>query len=255
MPAHMQHIQNIRTHQGQPIILILFVHLVHLVCATAYEHITLLHDRSGKIAIWPYIMRELPLSPVEALRLENRFRGRQRSGSATTAARKTAAAAKIAEKRNGVVYYPACLADDNSNVHNNSNGKLPQHEQEGGPRQHAGPDLDAPRSTLDLDTRIVRSELPSQSAWGTQEKAPDSHASPDRPAYGIMCTKSLPLLRCDRRRPSSSGARRRPRQLPSQASLLDRSAMDDYAECPSGCGEEIRVQDLQEHHKSLCSSR
>lgn len=224
-------------------------------CARRYTAVLLYDDRSGKIAIWPYIMRELPLSPVEALRLELRFRGRQRQGSITTATEK-AAAEKTAGKRNGVVYYPACLADDNNNVHNNSkNGKLTLNEGEGGLHQQTGPDLKAPISTLDLSTHIVtsRSELPSQSAWRTPGRAAESHASPDRLAYG-MGTQSLPL-RCDRRRPSSSGARRRARQLPSQASLLDRSAMDDYAECPSGCGEEIRVQDLQEHHKSFCASR
>ena len=200
-------------------------------------------DRSGKIAIWPYIMRELPLSPVEALRLELRLegsKGRQRPGTATTA---------VAAEKNSVAYYPACLASDDSANGNNS-------EREGG--LHTRSDLQAPIGfTLNLDSnsRIIRrSDMPSPSAWAPQERAAGSDAAPDRFAPGIMGTKSR-RLQCDRRPASaSSGARRRPRHLPSRASLLH-FATDDYTECPSGCGEEIRLQDLQEHQKSSCASR
>lgn len=202
-----------------------------------------IHDRSGKIAIWPYIMRELPLSPVEALRLEFRLKGlkgRQRPGTATTVA---------AEKNSSVVYYPACLASDGNANGNNS-------EREGGP--HTRSDLQAPIGfTLNLDsnTRIVRrSDMPSPSAWAPQERAAGSDAAPDRFTPGVMDTKSR-RLQCDRRPASaSSGAHRRTRHLPSQASLLH-CATDDYTECPLGCGEEIRRQDLQEHQKTSCASR
>lgn len=222
-----------------------------------------LHDRSGKIAIWPYIMRELPLSPVEALRLELRLKGLKAQKGQKGQKRPGTATTTPGPVEKSVVYYPACLASDDNNNGNYSDGKVFEKEREGGPQTRS--DLEAPRSTLDLDlktTRATRSDMPFPSAWRTQEKAEGSDASPGRlppgTMVGIMGTKSR-LLRCDRRpKSASSGARRRPRYLPSQvssqASLLH-SATDDYAECPSGCGEEIRVQDLQEHQKSFCGSR
>lgn len=188
-------------------------------------------------------MRELPLSPVEALRLELRLKGlkggRQRPGTATT----------VAPEKNSAIYYPACLASDDNTS-----------ERKGGP--HTRPNLEAPIGfTLDLDskTRISsRSGMLSPSAWTSQERAAGSDALLGRLVPGITDTK-IRRLQCDRRPASASGgARRRPRHLPSQtssqASLLH-FATDDYAECPSGCGEEIRLQDLQEHQKLFCASR
>lgn len=214
------------------------------------SYLVLVHDRSGKIAIWPYIMRELPLSPVEALRLELRLKGskgRQRPGTATTTT-----------VEGSVVYYPANLASDDHTNGTNSNSRVPENEREGG--SQTGSDLEAPKSTLhlDLNTRAVRSELRSPSAWGTQGRERENDVSPDRLAPGIMSLgRKSRRLRCDRRPASaSSGTHRRPRHLlpSSQISLLH-SATDDYAECPSGCGEEIRVQDIQKHQKSFCALR
>lgn len=206
--------------------------------------------RSGKIAIWPYIMRDLPISPVEALRLE--LRSSVGHGAPTDS--QSAAGTKLPKN---VEYFPACIADDEENV----GGSTVRLEQEQGPR--TGSDLNALKEKL---SKVQRREQELLSAGGdpafvlqrangaavSPPHATSSSAWPDD--FGSKNRQPAPGRR---RRPSSSGPGRRPRavSLVDEHCSLLRRGNSDRIECPSGCGEEVRMADLGHHQASLCELR
>lgn len=195
-------------------------------------------------------MRELPISPVEALRLE--LRSREGHGAPTSPQ-----SAARARHPKGVEYFPACLADDGDNT----GGPTVRLEQEHGPR--TGSDLGA------LRVKLSNVQLREQELLGTGgeprfvlRRANGAVVSPRR-ACGRNAwpdgigSKGRQLSPDRRRRPSSSGPdRRRPAvSLVEEASSLLRRGTGDRVECPSGCGEELRVNDLRYHQESLCALR
>lgn len=212
-----------------------------------------LRDRSGKIAIWPYIMRELPLSPVDALRLE--LRSRDTQGHSTNTDSKTGSS-----YRRGVQYFPARLAKDDE--------KAKTIESKQGQGQSTGHENDA------LKTKLIVGAQSQQGVVGTSEsklslrkgrghnvaimRQIQEHnnfiASPDRQAIVKSTVGRMP--RGDRR-PASSGGPRRPPGCPRAwaVSSLWHGATGDHTECPLGCGEEVRVHDLAQHTQSLCALR
>lgn len=197
-------------------------------------------------------MREFPLSPVEALRLE--LRSRERQGASTGS--QTDAEARHVK---GVEYFPSSLTEDGG-IAGGPERRMEQEEQ--GPR--TGSDLGALRAKLlyvkcrerdiigtDLDPPSVSRAI--NGAIVSQRQATGRISSLDG-----MSSRDRPQMTADRRRrPSSSGPSRR---LPigahvEEASSLLRRGVSDRVECPSGCGEEVRVSDLGHHQASFCSLR
>lgn len=203
--------------------------------------------RSGKIAIWPYILRELPLSPVEALRLELRSRERQEASTCS----QTGAEARRAK---GVEYFPSRLIEDEGI----EGFERKAERQEQGPR--TGSDLGALAKLLGVQRReqdIIGPDLDppvvSRAASGAIVSQRGSKLSPDG-----MGSRVGRQLKADRRpRPSSSGPSRRPPigAHVEEASALFRRCASGRVECPSGCGEEVRVSNLRHHQASACILR
>lgn len=194
-------------------------------------------------------MRELPLSPVEALRLE--LRSRDRQGPSTCSETGEARHAK------GVEFFPSRLTDGGG-ITGGSERRIEQQEQ--GPR--TGSDLGVLKAKLlDVQRReqdIIGTNLDppcrSRVASGeifSQRQATDRKSSPDG-----LGSRARGRLKADRR-PSSSGPSRRPpiRAHVEEASSLLRRGASDRVECPSGCGEEVRVSDLGHHQESVCTLR
>lgn len=198
-------------------------------------------------------MRELPLSPVEALRLE--LRSRDRQGASTCS--QPAAGARRAK---GVEYFPSRLTEDEGIAGGSQRG-VDQEEQ--GPR--TGSDLGALKAKLlDLQRReqdVIGTDLEppfasraSSGAVVSQRQATGRQPSPD----GMMGSRVRRGPNAYRRpRPSSSGPGRRP---PIDACVEDASSLlrrfaSDRVECPSGCGEEVRVSNLRHHQASVCALR
>lgn len=195
-------------------------------------------------------MRELPLSPVEALRLELRSRDRQGPSSCS----QTGTEARHAK---GVEYFPSRLTDDGG-ITGGSDRRAEQREQ--GPR--TGSDLgtlkakllDVQRREQDIIGTGLHPPCLSRVASGeivSQRQATDRKSSPD--GLGRRVRRRI---KADRR-PSSSGPSRRPPidiHVGDTSSLLRRCSSDSL-ECPSGCGEEVRVSDLGHHQESVCALR
>lgn len=194
-------------------------------------------------------MRDLPLSPVEALRLELR----SREGHRAQIPKQSTAGAR----HPSVEYFPACLSHDGEHA----DPSTVSVEQEQGPRTDS--DLDALREKLSK-VQLREQELLStgkeppvvlRKANGVVVSPPHARSSNAWPD-GIG-SKHQQLLLSRRRRPSSSGPGRRPRtiSLEDESSSLLRRETGDRIECPSGCGEQVRVTDLGHHQASLCELR
>ncbi|CAM9651366.1 unnamed protein product [Ectocarpus sp. 6 AP-2014] len=189
--------------------------------------------RSGKIAIWPYVMRDLPLSPVEAFRSELQSTSRNEASSPS---------ALTAGTRRGVEYFPSCLTDE---------GAARQVEQEQGPSTDS--DLGGLKAKLlgagDEPPIVART---GHSAGAPAKQATKSNALPNGPDGS---GRHLPSNRL--RRPSTGGPSRRPPVAPlvEAVSSLPHRGTWDRIECPSGCGEELRATDLRHHQASLCALR
>lgn len=189
--------------------------------------------RSGKIAIWPYVMRDLPLSPVEAFRSELQSTNRNEASSPS---------ALTAGTRHGVEYFRSCLTDE---------GATRQIEQDQGSRTDS--DLGGLKAKLlgagDEPPIVART---GHSAVAPAKQPTNSNALPNGPdGRG----RHLPSNRL--RRPSTGGPSRRPPVAPlaEAVSSLPHRGTWDRIECPSGCGEELRVTDLRHHQASLCALR
>ncbi|CAM9252452.1 unnamed protein product [Ectocarpus fasciculatus] len=181
--------------------------------------------RSGKIAMWPYVMRDLPLSPVEAFRSELQSnRNEASSSSALTAG----------SRHGGVEYFRSCLT-----------------EQEQGSR------VDSDLGGLKAKLLGAGDEPPIVARTGHRAVAPaqqptNSNALPNGPDGRGRHLRPNHL-----RRPSTGGPSRRPpvALLAEAVSSLPHRGTWDRIECPSGCGEELRVTDLGHHQASLCALR
>lgn len=212
------------------------------------------YGRNGKIEIWPYIMRELPLSPVEALRLE--MRARERQGRSTTTG-----IGKDALHRGGVKYFRARLTADEADE-----ARAPESKQVRGLR--SGSDLEALRDQLAEVQRLEHFLLKPTYGWppavGRETAGNRAHTLLHSESGSDTETKRLGVgkgyegrgLNCDRR-PMSSEQRRRPptKSQGRPVSSLSCRATSDHAECPLGCGEEVQVQGLAQHQASLCRFR
>lgn len=201
-------------------------------------HAKTMRGRSGKVAIWPYIMRELPLSPVEALLCE--LRSRERQGPS----RDTEGISNL----KGVEYFPARLTG------NEDNRRAPEIEQD--------------RNRLDVHRRqqdFLRTNSKSSCLF-QKRRTGDNLAISWQPATSSTAVPSGQLavtkgsdsgrLQHDRRPASSGGCHRPPRgPLARAVSTLWRCATGDHVECPLGCGEEVRICDLVQHQTSLCAFR
>lgn len=204
-------------------------------------------DRSGRITIWPYIMRELPLSPVAALRLELVYKERQRPSIDAGVSKGTT------KCRKGVEFLPARLTRDKD--------RSTELDIELEPGPHAGSDLEALKGKL-LSVQHGKQDMFISKTGSTpvfEDGKIGSILTPWKESSGNngwTCPVTVKRS-ADRRlqyndRPASSGARRR--RTPTVSCYL-RSLTGDHTECPFGCGEEIRVQDLAQHQASLCSWR
>lgn len=219
----------------------------------SYAHDCTLCDRSGKIAIWPYIMRELPLSPVDALRLE--LRSRDAHGHTNNADSKS-----DCSYRRGMQYFPARLGNDYEKVITTESRR-----EQGQP---TGCEHDALIATLIVDAErqqgvVGTSESTLALRKGrcrnipikrrTQEQ--NTIASPDRQAIVNRTINNGRMPRGELRPASSGGPRRPGCPLSGEASSLWHRATSDHTECPMGCGENIRVCALIQHQQSLCALR
>lgn len=209
-------------------------------------------------------MREQPLSPVEALRLELRSKaGLGGSKPSDSAAQST--------RPRGVEYFPSrlecfpstsCVTTENDDKALAGGSPRRRQHQEQGPRDDS--DLGA------LKAKLLDVQRREQDILGAVGEPP----SVSRPGGGAMvlsqrdaaaCRSSSPdgtgrkgraRLPADRRqRPSSSGPSRRPPKGSNVDEFSSRRRAGDYVECPSGCGEEVRVNDVGHHQASLCSLR
>lgn len=210
-------------------------------------------------------MRELPLSPVEALRLE--IRSKESLGAS-----KPAGAAAQATHPKGVQYFPSRLEFFPSTSRPAEHGN--KAELAGGSTRRGERQEQGPRDGSDLEslkTKLLDVQRQEKEILGTDGELP----SVLRPARGAIVVSQRPGERrsaspdgtgrkdraqppADRRqRPSSSGPSRRPPKgfCLNEASSLSRRGAGDCVECPSGCGEEVRVNDLGHHQASFCSLR
>lgn len=176
---------------------------------------------------------------MEALRLE--LRSRERQGASTCP--QTRAEARSAT---GVQYFPSHLTED-AGI---EGGSERRNEQQEGPR--TGSDLEALKAQL-LDVQRREQGIVGTGPDPTFVSRVGRTLSPDG-----MGSKVQRQTNADRRpRPSSSGPRRRPSmgvRVEGASSLLRRCA-SDRVECPSGCGEEVRVSSLRHHQASACTLR
>lgn len=181
-------------------------------------------------------MRELPLSPVEALRFERQSDTAGESHSD----KKTKDSTSILH-RGFVQYFPARLVDERGK------GRAKRTENE---QRHHGPRVDS-----DLDScaaklaEVQRRQQDTrhrgrEACWeGTRRKT--------RSSSPYQHVESL-----SRRRPVSSGYRRRSLDfIAGGATRIEHRAIGDCAECPLGCGGEVRLRDLVHHQTSLCDFR
>lgn len=185
--------------------------------------------RSGKTTIWPYVMRELPISPLRALHLELQSKGWQ--GKLAD----TCSTATAVERVKGVEYFPARLTPedlDSERVYENECTREPL----------AGFDLDMPRTTFEGGSRCEESL--------SDEVRGKVTVPPDRSLTIISGT-----MKEDQRPKTSRPRRRPPADLLARATSSELHRRSDFTECRVGCGKEIRVQDLDDHENSLCHLR
>ncbi|CAM9941328.1 unnamed protein product [Scytosiphon promiscuus] len=195
--------------------------------------------RSGRLAIWPYIMRELPLLPVEELRMEL-----QLSIGCEVSPRPPRLATA------GVEYFPSCLPGDGDNARSEQRPTT------------TGPDP-AVLHKNSFQTRRQEQE-PSEAGGGVPHllhsdravvssgQEADSYSSPEFSGRQVRRLASDPPHRL-----SSCGQGRYPPRGPpgkTPSPFLSHD-MGDRVECPSGCGDEVRVADLNHHQESLCALR
>lgn len=179
-------------------------------------------------------MRDLPLSPVEAFRSELQSTNRNEASSSPALTPGT--------RHSSVEYFRSCLTDG---------GATRQVEQEQGPR--ADSDLRGLKAKLlgagDEPPIVARA---GHGAVSPAQQPTNSNALPNGPDGRGRHLRSNRL-----RRPSTGGPSRRPPVAPlaEAVSSLPHRSTRDHIECPSGCGEELRVTDLGHHQASLCALR
>ena len=194
-------------------------------------------------------MRELPLSPVEALRLELRSRDRQ---GASICSQTGGVEAKHAK---GVEYFPSRLTADEGITE----GSEHRTEQQG-PR--TGSDLGVLKAKLlDVQRReqdIIGTGLdPLCLTRATNDEVISQRREADRKILSDSRGSRIQRRLGPDRRPSSSGPGRRPLigAHVEEASSLFRRCASELVECPSGCGEEVRLSDVGSHQESACTLR
>lgn len=185
--------------------------------------------------MWPYIMRELPLSPVEALRFELQLKT---AGGPDTSDNTKDSTEKLLQ-RSLVQYFPARLADDRR--------KTKSSETE---RQLHGPKADS-----DLDALAARLVKLERQPLDILSRERESHRNAScRQARTTDCSPIHYAEPLSRRRPSSSG-QQRPQDITGVGKNAGYSVAGDRTECPLGCGEEVRLRDLVPHQTSVCTFR
>lgn len=192
--------------------------------------------------MWPYIIRELPLSPVEALRMTLR---EKKAGEVAT---KIESNDGMVELRKGVEYFPAHLANDTEMMREE---KL---QQERGPRAHS--DLNGLRARLAEVQRRQQHLLGKTSSGPALERRRDRHTVDTRlraKSTDVSLDQNDPLL-CRRRSASNGAGRLKSCNVEETMGLVHRGD-GDRTDCPLGCGEEVRVHDLGYHQTSLCALR
>ncbi|CAM9375166.1 unnamed protein product [Hapterophycus canaliculatus] len=191
--------------------------------------------RSGRLAIWPYVMRELRIPPVEALHRKLRCGEHHEVASPIDVA---------AGPRHCVEYFPSRLPGDGDDAR----GDL---------RSRAGADPGTLSNKLQAGHQEEElSGVPlfvhSDRAVASLQQIKGNGSSPDSTGGQFQRLASDPP-----RHRSSSGQGRRPPLGP----LLEAAppplhlGTGDRVECPSGCGDDVQVTNLEHHHASLCALR
>lgn len=186
--------------------------------------------------MWPYIMRELPLSPVEALRFELQLKT---AGEPDTSDNTRDSAEKLLH-RGFVQYFPARLADDRRETGSSETERL----------------LHGPRADSDLDALTAKPvKFEHQHLDILSRKREGYRRASRRRARSTDCSPIHHAKPLGRRRPSSGG-HQRPQDLRGGVDInAAYNVTGDRTECPLGCGEEVRLRDLVPHQASVCPFR
>lgn len=199
------------------------------------------------------MMRNLPISPIEALRCE--MRSRMAVQLSTHAVGSNGGSSS---KQTNVQFMPARLTDGRNQGETTAFFvREQQRQQQHRPRADSA--IDAPHSRpAEVQKRhqdiLAGSTLTSTPNCGRQDSPVDMKKRRARSTGSSPERHNKSWSRC---RPTSSGARRPPDSGPEGRSIdsFPLQAAGDRTECPLGCGEEVRLYDVMRHQTSQCTFR